>query len=1148
MLRLGRFSTILLHQLSIIPRFKLIKHYSLRNYAVASSKLEIDDFKVSKTYLNNKRYQALHDLNIEKKIESLLIELHSLEIGQLDCDEVISNFETILKTASAFPNKNLLNLLFTTWKTIMTTNPSNLQDNLLIQNLQARLLTYRQSLIHLLINTKNYRIYVDAIKPDNQKIYPLYKQLYKTDYQSSCWVQTVAETLQLQYQHNRVTLNDSKIISFLKSQKFTIWQKRILLNHMVKAGFLNTESENEKLYFVEKFFYFLKYINDDHCLFTSSEYRAYDKAMKLISTSNVGISQHLNRLSKIFSSLKYSPHSYCNFLTSAMNAVVHFSPNTSLSYWKHKHDYIEDNGLSPEISFNYHDLYAAMIGFTKLKLYSRALSAYGSYTYLHHDDQIEVILTIAEKSKNWDLLQEEFEKMYGRKQLPAIVHYSVVLNALAAKGSMDDVDALYGQLRRRNLKPIESVYAALIKSRIYHNKTDDAMRIFNSLKEDAPELKQQQISNLFSLIFKTYLHSNEPDSVFEFLEKSEIKCGNKLVNSGILAYFIDYAGENYIVKLIPRLHQIAESQDLLGFKVYRSLIQAHTRMEQFEIADQLILELHKCSDVPFTDGEAYALQYKNYLEWLKITTDPQEQMNLKERLKHVENLLSDRKIMGLQKVSDIAHEMSKFYLSKNEMGFALELLDEIKGHESLQEEHYLPFLKSYASKGTYEGYQKVINLYEKMVDNQIAVTSRTYSFLMEASLYIDNHRNQERGKFDSSLKILKFVLEAHGLTYKPTDPKLNPLYFVIRDNADNLCKIVSSYVQTVGGHVGNKEIIVHFLNQIKEILGGKTSRTFRQTIRREMISICLLEGDVSLAESLVDKGMKEFYEHVHKYNADYPFKIFRIPKAFHYENYYFVKVKLKCLNVRYGGHKVENAVQYYELLRKATTNFLTMSAYQYDLIFTVLLNAKPQKYLKHILYICEEYLVAGNIAETQIEKRLAYIYKLVVLNLAETKGSKFVQRYDILNEYYDVENIESLRQGMDHIKDKQRKLKEVLKQEIYRIKDKRWWPEKIFRHIPVFFSPERKSTVQNKIFDSTSVLLYQAFKNCYKKNKIEAYKLMECYPLTVNFILYQVQQRQRMKKFRESINRIIPPPMGEKADERVVRSYHAMDYMHNNRE
>lgn len=1133
MLRLGRFFTTL-HHPKIKLRVGLINLTILRNYATPKPRPKIEDYGSTqslKLVFDYDNYDVMQRLN-KNEIKKHMAKLKQRQFSKKDYDNIIKNFEVILSTVSAFPNQDLLALLFESWQTIMIQPSGDVTDSsgISINTLQAQMLTYRHSLIHILINTKNYPVYETIMAP-----------IYMQHKPELLWVDRVMATLQMKYENDKLTVNNTRIMSFLKNEDNSLHQKRLLLTNMVKAGFMNTENDQEKTFVIEKFFYYLQFIGDDHCLFTTQEYQVYEKALKRIVMPFEGISDHLNLLKNMFDRLNYSKVSYCNFLTSAMNAVVHFSPNNALSYWKHKHDYAADYYLSTEEVFNYHDLKAAMIAFNELKLHSRALSTYAAYPYLHDDDQIEVILKIAEESRDWKLLQIQFEDMYGRGELPAIVHYSVVMNALASKGGIEDVDALYRQILKRKLIPKDQIFAALIKSRLYHNKIDEALKIFKNL-QNTPDYEVKSVS-LFSLIFKLYLRSNDTDAAFKFLKESTEEFNRNLATSRVYVDFINYAKSNYNAKLITVLQLQAQSSGNLLNRVYVSLITAYTGMCQFEMADRLIMDLHQDCDIPFTDLEVYSLQYKNYFEWWKFSTNSIEKQNLADKLNYIEWLALGTKKMSLRGIHGIAHEASKYYIHKNKVDKAFEMLDEIKANESLKEIHYLPFLKYFSSKKNIKGCQKTIDLYEEMVDSKIEVTSKTYVYLMEASLYMDDHSNQDRGKFDRSLKMLKFILEAYGLTYKATDQKLNPLISLVAANANNLCRIVSSFALTVGGHIGNTELVVHFLNQIKETLGGRTSESFRRTILKEMSTVYLLEGNLTLAESLIDNGLKDIHSKLEEFSADYPFEDFRIPKALQYENTSLIKIKLECLESRLEGDTKRRAFEFAKVLHHSTRNKLPLTPYQYHRIFTTLLKRSPQKYLRWIISICDEHLISGNIVELQIEKRRHYLYQLAMFNLFEWKGPNYIQKFDILNEYYGVHDLQVLSRKFKNIDNIGSRLVKSVIRENGKLKENKWTVDGIYRNIPGYFSPEHALKVENRISDSTRKLLYSAFKDCYKSRPEVAFSMMENYPLTVDYILRHKTEQERMELFRNRIDNLRPPKPRESPQDRISRTFRAMFYM-----
>jgi pentatricopeptide repeat-containing protein PET309 len=1051
---------------------------------------------------------------------------NSNEFTPEEAEDIIADFETLISVVSGFPNEDAINTLFETFKTV-SLKPSN---DASIRLLQDRFLSRIRDLIRILLNSRNFELYRTYI----QTIYSKFQI-------KASWDDLVISTLQLKYINGTLSMNERAIRSFLNKSDIDISQKRTLLSTMMKVGFLNSSDAGEKQYFIECFFKFVKQINDDHLLFVEPEYNVYQQALRLIATPNQGFLHHLKFLEDMFYKLDYSPTSFCNFMTSAMTALLPFSPNNVLNYWKFKGKFISKNNLSETEHLHYKDLSSIMLAFSSLNLFTTAISSYKAYPYLQDEEQIEILLKLCKKSKDWKMLQSQFEEMYGRGELPYVLHYSIVMTSLASMGAKTEVDGLFDQLLKRNLIPSSSIFAALISSRIYHDDIDGAKDCFEKYKHfciDYPDLKKHS-AFLYSLIFKIHFKSSDVDGAVKFLNETlefQKSTGFNLINSELLANFIYFASQNFALAEVEHLKTLASTMKLFDFNVYRSLINAYIHLGQYEIADKLVYELHTTCDVPFSLSEVYALQFKNYRFWWRTCTNSKALSRLNIRMQYIRDIAVENKIANTKNNGSLLQEVIKYHLQREEAGDAWKVKDLAQIKETLQEKHFVPFLKHYSLIDSFKSHSNVLKIYKEMSDNRIEISSITYLYLMKSLVYLDNH-NQNKNQ--NSLRLLQSIFEIYGLTLDANESNLKPLTSLIHANAANLCKIVSTYILSNGSNQVNIEILVHFFNQIKAILGSKIDQELRFSIYKEMSSIYLAEGKTELAESLVNSGLSDLNTIIERFNATYPFKdkeTTKIPRILLGQYQDLVKLKLRCMD-----NNNEPTESYAKLLDKATTLNVRLTGYQYNTFSNILLKDKQSKYLQLILRPTEMFLVRGNIAELIMFKRMKYLYRLAILDIANFKNEEYINRYDLLNEFYGIKSVDSLRKEFHNVSHPFSEFKRQLKNYKYLITKNEWTAKKVMGDIPGFFLPEKRIKTLNCIIKPGQ--LYRAVEEYCKKDSKRGSELLKEYPNTMRYLSDYFRHNLRLKRFRHQIDQISPPERDEDFNGRRERTYLSLMYM-----
>ena len=1048
---------------------------------------------------------------------------------------ISSNFENLIDIINGYPDPEAIGLLMEIWDVILTNDSKDAS----ISELTSYILETRSKIIHILINTRNFHLYEKSIAPI------LKDSRFKHERD---WNDRLITTFQLKYDENgKLSLNRNLIAKYLRNPDHPIESRRKLLSHLVHTGITNASDTEEKYLFTSYFIEFSKILQDDHMLFTKPEFQAYTSISRLMATSRQPILQHFERLVSIFNSAELDELSLYDFMTSAMVALQLSSPNTVLNIWRYKIDTINLKNLPLSRYISPTDLKSAMNALCSLNLFQEVLELYRSYPELHSEDQIEVLLRVSEESKDWKLLQSQFEDMYGKGQLPYVIHYSIVMKALALIGAKKEVDKLFIQLNKRKLTPTPSIFAALISSRLYENDTKGAMDCFQVYLDFVERgiVNSTNSAHLYGLVFKIYYKSSDLGAAMKFLDETiaQQKLSNiQLIGPTILKDLIDFASLNFGLSELERIRALVLEMELDSVEVHKRLIRAYVRLDQFEIAEKLVYEAHLMSYKPFTDAEVYAAQLRLYRYWIRSIPSPSKKHALRLRQKFISKLvlLEGHHIISIEKNSLLMQEIIENYVSRNQIDNAYEAFKIAKEKEVLSEKHFLPLFRHSIRLNTYASHGQVLKLYRRMVDQRVETSTKTYVYLIQALIYLDSKSNNN---FENAFKLLKSIFSMNGLTLNTSEPSLKASQSAVFDNAVDMCRIVSLYVTASSDQQNNIDILVHFLHQMKEILGPRLRNEFRYTIYKTMAGIYQNQGKSDLAEKLVTSGLKDLEAQIQKFNSVYPFthvEETRIPRALEKEYRTLVNAKLLCLK---ASRNMENCR---EILEHSLQDHIRLGGQQYNRLIKEELrdfneSQKNEPNLHLVLTACEEHLISGNWVEVKLMRKLQFMYKLVMLHLSNGDQS-ILEKYDILNQFYNVHSVKQLREELVGIQDPLATFETEFYIHKPQLTSERWKSHQVLWDIPGFFIPEKRIDSQNVLSPSNTSKLWLAVHKYCDGDRNRAFKLMDQYPETVEFLLYNDVARRRVMKFRRRIDKIIAPrnDSQETFQERRTRTLQAL--------
>lgn len=987
------------------------------------------------------------------------------------------------------------------WESVFFGDNASAQESEALAPMYAKFLSCKDKVIHLTMNRGDYSAYESLIRPlHSRKAYALERS----------FADTLASTLQLQLDLDGVLQVNTKAIKlFLKSTNTPEKKRALLLTYVRKA--LLTGNRSDSVSIALNFANFLRDMGEVDFLFDQKDDARFSKALRLIATPPPGV-QADSHIQRLHNALIEANIDVSNFLTALARSVLATNPKMAISIWnfKAKDDFPGER--------NAEDLLIVMKALLAEKRYDGVVEAYGTNPRLQSNDQIETILRVSEECKNWKLLQAQFEDMYGRGQLPYVVHYSVVMGALANIGVTKEVEELYEQLLRRKLSPNYHIFAALVKSKLNVNDLEGANSWYQVFLQHVNDgsIEEKYLPRMRILLFESKLLelslSDAMHEIHDILDAQK-KARIVLVDSSFFCRVLNFLSSAYAVKEFEEVFGIARDLDLLNDAVYSSAISTLTAFGQYERANELSFEAHVESSVPFSNSLVVGAQLKNYRAWMKVTTSSAMRRHIEYR---IQSLLSrlDRGTISPNNIYRVYLEAIKYYTEKGDATKAMIYLEKAKTLQVCSEAHYLPFIKFNAKKGEFANNSEILKLYREMAKEKVTITARTYRFLIGALIKIDKANNN---RLANSYKLLQSVLELYGFSVQKSSQRSKLPSDEISRSAVDLLALVSEYalVARAEAHAGGMELVVNFLSQIRSKLERKVTFEFRVSILRDMSRLYLAYGDIGNSSSLIKLAFKELWDVIdhHRETAARDNEFVEVPKLLQLDYRKLADVQMSIFTVQ---KPLFEDVQ--EVLSEALSRNVRLSGRQLNLLCSNLLAFKhSEELLKLVLGMCERFLVTGNWIELKLQRRVLYIYKLFLLDLSTTiDAAHLFEKFKLLNAYYKVSSFSDLVAELSYVRTPHLTLQKALHEYSSLVRET-WTLENLSTDLASIFAPGHKIASTNIIGTGLASRLIAAVEKECDGSMESAFDLYDQFPETIEFLLIFAERRIRFELFRRSL-------------------------------
>lgn len=990
-------------------------------------------------------------------------------------------------------------------------------------------------LIHVMANRGDFSAYEWLIAP-----------LYERKPASlRPWAVTMMETLRPVAANGEYKCDSRAMRKFLEQPQYTREQKhQMIALSMTKTllhGSLRQHCEAAVYALVDHF----RYV-EDALLFTENpHFHVYTRPLVLLAL--VGAEHSALARVQLIAELcgpHISQREVSYVLSAIAGACAELAPQTAILCWKYKTDVLIERrpAFSKRSSslLSSQDLTHTMRAYVALRAYDQALKVYASHPHLQDDEQISLLLRASERSKDWALLQKQFEDMYGRGNLPYVVHYAVVMGALASIGSTVEVEQLYAQLLRRNLEPSAPVFLALVRCHINANSLERA-EYWHGVFMDAVaagKIPSKFIASLELEVLEAKLPLMSVAAAVDELEQLAQKQHDTqvpLISLATIRSMIHFVLSLYSLDGFERVWRVAEQWSLVDDSVYNESLAFLTKMGQFQRANDLAFVAQLHSPVPFQNSLILSAQLRNYRQWRKEVTDPQTKILIREQIAHILAAV-DRNAVSPKNLDSLLLEVIKHYTAASKPELARPYLDKANSLNISAERHFIPFLKHYSAAGSYDDNSGVLDLYREMVARKTTITARTYYYLSRSLFVIDTANKNGPG---NSFNLLQSVLEMYGFSVLDGNSSTKVSVADLSRNAIHLLKIVSDYAIEVSDPTEETmDLVLKFLKQIRQKLDKNIDYSFRVSILTEMSKVYRVYGDLQVASSLVDSALKEMDDIIDQLPAIEP-----LPKLLQLDYRKTVDIKTQILGITNAPPS-----QYVNLLRHVLEKNVRLSAFQFHNLGHHALKAAPvsKDEIALVLDFCERFLVLGNWAEVATSRKLHYIYRIYLVYLGRTMSPEAIaERYDILNKLYDVQDVSEVIREHRDIRNPRESLENALR-EYHALCPRELWPaDRFFENLAEFFTAERTFDTRNFLKPNLAATLVTAIERLCDGDQSIAFTLYDEFPETMEYLLFYVGERTRVVKFRMGINKLLGQTGATPVDNRAARRQLSIETLQN---
>ncbi|EMG46068.1 hypothetical protein G210_3705 [Candida maltosa Xu316] len=994
-----------------------------------------------------------------------------------------------------------------------------------VKKLKNELLENREALLKLLINSARYDLYHKLIV----NTVPGYGD--EIEFTLSDKLLEIMEFQSLP--DEKLTFNREKIEIWLKHKDIlTSFKRELITTFMTTALTMNknTAATEEKyanqLEHFKLFLIWTKMIGDMNC-FLDPNNSTYDQVLRLAGAPpiNVLIKDFLEDVIRIVSS-EYGPKYPYPFITAMMKSFMNSSPNLTIRYFMYKEQLVETKSMERSKIFSCNDLTFTMQACLNSDK-DRVKTLYQQNEDLHDGDegaQEAILLELFRINQEWRSLQVMFEDMYGRGTLPKTVHYGITMEALNSLCADAEMERLYEQMIQRGLSINAAIFEPLMKVKVRQGNQAEVVRLFDSYVLNCLKGKADPkgIAPLFPLVLQIPRKKNNMVTLLKYFTlyiKRENVYKITIIDGEAVKIALKYMANMHALKYIEMLKDLIIDSHKEDKDFYVGMISAYSKLDQFELADEMAYEAHGKSAPPFSELDIWAVQLKNNIKWLKNSrTKRDEDYNL-SKIRFISRTVycTNARVLDCAGGAALLAELIAYYTSLKNFKLAQILLRKARIMNMRNELLSLPRLRNLYS---YNKLEDVVRIFKIMDKKNVKMSGKTFQLVFRTALRLDSKLGDE---YESSTAMLKQVFQQYGL--EKGKPKKVGLDF--EKDSLYIARMVIDFLRYAGPQKGTP-VFLTFVERMYEELQGCVSYDMRTIIYEGFELIYglnerILEKEIKQTESLINKYVKDYPLDgdiilPRSLSQSYPRLILKMRKILHKEKDDFtVEDYGKILDIMAIGAKF------------SSENFS-------DILMSVLTLDKNPHFEK-VLNVVESRLSYGSelIRKTYLTKKMCYEICLKYLSDNYKDDEKIMAHYADLNQFYRVRSMDDVR---THVR--RTGIENFLRSRsgmLFNVKTDAYGSRSMNHYnFLKYFSPERIINRYLKLGRELYAELHKQIRVYQAKDVKGFYITQQKYPRTIG-VLYNNDLRfpKLLSMFRRTVNTFV--------DNNEKRKYKAITYL-----
>lgn len=1027
---------------------------------------------------------------------------------------VTIDFYRVVEASFEFPDEGF-EFITQFWRAL------NQLENENLLKLIRRILSQRERLLSLILSTGRFHVYENLVLPSIQKLVPSDELNFLDEVTRILGLQRTPSGL-FQY-------NEESVLTLLMSDNITKSEKRDLVKILVANSLTAGSGHVSRMHSIEIFVKCAKIIEGDGWLTSeiSSEYDALFQFIGIPSGEDK-FDDYFQEVIKIVEN-HYNVSIAYKFLTNIMRNLSERAPFVTYRLFEFKSAQWRQRNLLKRDVLNFLDLAYAMKACLKLDE-NKIYEIYLQNEELHDDESQEAIfLDLCVQHKDWKSLQDRFENMYGKGNLPDTVHYGITMQALEFLEADSELERLYEQILDRGLMMNAAIFIARMKAKIRRRSQKEVEAIF----EDYLSLVLQKradkdgISQIFPFILQLSFLDGDNGSVLATLQaylEREGKHQLPIVSGKALGLVARHFSQNCALGDLNKLFGIAESFHKFDNGFACSLIDAYSKLGQYAKADDVAYLAHGRTNPPFSDLQIYASQLKNHQQWrrLYISRSIKRYNNIKTNYIVSLALQSEFSIFQsgsggvdfLSSIMDALRENAIDYSQANSLrylqGRPIKTINsllrrQIANRMRLDERLYLPLMKQNL---VYQNYKplNVMKIFNEMNQRRVLVSAKSYIHVMRAMRSLDKKYDRS---YKNSTELLKQMLQLYGFDAEKS--KSNPRLDFKNDSV-LICDILIKYVESVGLKKGSN-LFSRFVLFCERAFDGKLPFDLRAKIDC-FLSICYKEINSTEYGPFLEQKFEVYLNMISEYIQEIgSCDDASIPPVLNEASSYFTIQRMRYL-INENAFGVEQQKEIINVLQMG----LQPNIFDYNYIISYFLKQVPLVHFAKTMEIIENHLITGNLSQLKLYREKKLCYKICMIYLCDIYDEQIVaENYKILSDYFGIKSLNKVRAQskmigyLNFLKSSSGRL--------FNIKSDPYGSRSMnqFNFID-YFNPARDLNNEPKLFNETSRLLIQAVSEHCKRKKGNKASFASRYPKISTFCKSDLNYYSKLTAFNGKID------------------------------